>query len=206
MSVSGYILALPGKGRIGLVVPSSGAPFLTTTLRTSCGILCHATRALIITDSRANSACHFGAIQRTKASFSSKLSDFLVCLTSSSLIPYAGNSSEWNIPLTPASFAAPANSLPRRGICAPSLSICFTPNFPARSGSETANITAPESNDSLIILEVDPLKRVETSFIFNGIFSATAFATSASTVLSVFLLSSGSCGNCINPLSSLERR
>ena len=34
-SVSGYILAPPGSGRIGVVVPSSGAPFFTTTFRTS---------------------------------------------------------------------------------------------------------------------------------------------------------------------------
>ena len=31
---------------MGDVVPSSGAPFLTTTLRTSCGTRCHAVRAV----------------------------------------------------------------------------------------------------------------------------------------------------------------
>ena len=39
ISVSGYILAPPGRGLIGVVVPSSGEPFLTTTFRTSFGIL-----------------------------------------------------------------------------------------------------------------------------------------------------------------------
>ena len=39
ISVSGYMRAPLGKGRIAVVVPSSGEPFLITTLRTSPGIL-----------------------------------------------------------------------------------------------------------------------------------------------------------------------
>ena len=39
MSVSGYIRAPPGSGRIAVVVPSAGCPFLITTFRTSWGIL-----------------------------------------------------------------------------------------------------------------------------------------------------------------------
>ena len=72
MSVSGYILAPPGRGLRAVVVPSSGFPFRTTTFLTSLGILWKASRALSMTASSASSDCHFGAIHRTNASASDR--------------------------------------------------------------------------------------------------------------------------------------
>ena len=113
ISVSGYILAPPGNGRIGVVVPSSGEPLRITTFRTSCGILSNAILALFSTLSNANSACHCGARHSTNASVPPSAS--LVASTKSCSMPYAGSSSEWYTPATPASFAAPASSLPSLG-------------------------------------------------------------------------------------------
>ena len=86
-----------------------------TTLRTSWGIRCQAALALSKTLSKANSACHFGAKQSTNPSSSVNLSAFLTLSTLLISMPYAGSSSEWNTPLTPANFAAPASSLPSLG-------------------------------------------------------------------------------------------
>ena len=138
MSVSGYILAPPGNGRIGVVVPSSGEPFFITTFLTSLGILSKAIIALVCTLSNAKSACHFGARHSTKASTSDNF-DLTISMWLCS-IPYAGNSSEWKIPATPASFAAPANSLPKRGIWAPSSSNSFFPIRPENPGKGSAII------------------------------------------------------------------
>ena len=104
-----------------------------------------------MTDSRANSACQLGATHNTNASDSDNFNSCLILLTSVSVIPYAGNSSEWKIPATPACFAELANSLPSLGICEPSISSVLRPIFPANPFNFKPITTEPEDNDFSII-------------------------------------------------------
>ena len=68
-------------------------------------------------------------------------------------MPYAGNSSEWKTPFTPANFAAPASSLPSLGNWAPSASTVFVPIFPANPGNGKASIVKDWAKPLAIIFD-----------------------------------------------------
>ena len=57
------------------------------------------------------------------------------------------------MPATPATFAALASSLPRRGSCEPSLSVFLEPSFPANPESGTANTLEPDERELRTISE-----------------------------------------------------
>ena len=76
-------------------------------------------------------------------------------------MPYAGNSSEWKIPATPACFAELANSLPSLGNCEPSESSLLEPIFPAKPFNFKPKTTDPEDND-------EPDKKSDTADSSSG--------------------------------------
>ena len=106
-------------------------------------------------------------------------------------MPYAGSSSEWNTPATPANFAAPANSLPRRGICAPSASNSLTPIRPLNPGKGNANIIELDSKPDLTILDSQDSNEELTSTSSNF----KIFETSSATLGDSILLSGDNSGS-----------
>ncbi len=129
MSVSGYILAAPGRGRIYRVVPSSLA------VRVSAGMPVHASCARSTTAFSASNI--FSAVSATKTTASPsaastalrKRFNFFRC---DSIV--CSISSVWNIPPTlPQNLARSDNSLPKR-----KLGINSRPVNPAKPVSLTA--------------------------------------------------------------------
>ncbi|KAF5415010.1 MAG: hypothetical protein C5S38_04425 [Candidatus Methanophagaceae archaeon] len=106
-SVSGYILAAPGRGRIYALLPFGNARLV------SFGIPCIASCALAITAFNALSADSRSAATITTQSSSAASNTYRRCTTSCSLIPYAGSSS---VCIKPAPYirAKSASSLPKR--------------------------------------------------------------------------------------------
>ena len=206
MSVSGYMRAPLGRGLIAVVVPSSGAPFLITTLRTSPGILWNALLARNSTDSRANSACHFGATHKIKASESDNCNSFLTTSTSSEVIPYAGSSSEWKIPATPACLAELASSRPSRGICAPFSSNSLVPIFPAKPCNFNPRTTEPIESAFTTISELLFTNKFVSSSVLNGNLEEAERATLFSTGIESKRRSGGRRGNSNSLRNSLAKR
>ena len=147
--------------------------------------------ALLWTLSSANSACHRGARHKTNASTPERF--FLTLSTWVCSIPYAGSSSEWNIPATPANFAAPASSLPNLGICAPSSSNSFFPINPEKPGRGKAYIVKLEPMPFFTILESQFENTSVTSVSSNGNFSLTSLDTSFDSIVLSEVKSGRSC-------------
>ena len=95
ISVSRYILFAVGSGLMYSVLPSSSA------LRVSSTTPSRPRFALLLTSSSAEIAMSSSCATMMNASSSPMFKNSLTLSTSSWVIPYAGNSSEWKIPETP---------------------------------------------------------------------------------------------------------
>ena len=156
-SVSGYIRAAPGLGRIYRVVPSGFAA------RVSSGTPSKASLALPTTARRASIAFSRISATNTTASWASAPTTFLSLSTSSADIPYPGISSVWKMPPTlPQNRAMSASSDPSLMPGASSI-----PSSPANLGSRTAITTPPLFRAFRITLHFVFLKTSDTSTNFS---------------------------------------
>ena len=104
-----------------------------------------------------------------------------VASTKSWDIPYAGSSSEWKIPETPASLAELANSLPNLGSCAPLGSKTLEPSFPENPGTDIASTEWPFSREDETKSDEHERNTSERSNVFIGMIFEAARATLFST-------------------------
>ncbi|KAF5036790.1 hypothetical protein DSECCO2_571440 [anaerobic digester metagenome] len=155
-SVSGYMRPAPGNGRLYTEVPSGRGS------RVSSGTPIKAWLALATAASNAGSARSAASAHRAKASPSRRDSSLRIVATSSAVMPYAGSSSEWNIPATPRERACWA-------ISAPSLSLLSgLRRTPAKSGRAEQNTLPPLDRAEWMTLERLSLSSAEMSLAITG--------------------------------------